>query len=168
MPIVNFEKETALLSEKELKLAVIVEEFFKLSPRVEGAKNIMTSQMIVNGINKAISTNFRGIRKRLGITPETPTKQWPRLSTIRLARIVNYLRSESRVFIAGSSKGYYRAVTDEEKNNAVTSLYQRITGMLAPIDGMERMGDYKDRDATFEKFTKTLVLFSDRRVSAYK
>lgn len=162
MSVVNFLDYTHELTEFEESCVTAIVEFFQ-SDNMAGREKAKKSQVILNRFNAKL-LNDKVFVEKYKIAVKVRAGKTTILTKPRLGKIVNFIRTNRLCFIAGTSEGYFRAVTDEEKESEIKSMYQRITGMLQAIDGMEMMGKFKGRNENFYKYKDTFGIFCDRNL----
>lgn len=111
--LTNFEEITAELTEYEMKLVPMIVR--KLNLKI-GEWNATTSTHVIK------------VFKENGLKMSGP----------RWRKIINYIRVNNLVsLLISTSKGYYRATTDEEVRNYLESLKQRINSITTVYDAIE-------------------------------
>lgn len=158
MPVKTFEEYTQELDKFELSCVRPIVDFFNRSEYAGAENAIKSTNLLIRFNNKLKDTNFV---QKYGI--QLSKRQAP-LTRPRLGKIVSYIRMQRLCFLAGTKNGYFRAVTNEEKQNEIKSMYQRVMGLFAAIDGMERMDDFKNPYDNFHKYSPTIGIFIDRHI----
>lgn len=109
--ITNFEKETAPLTEDELKLVSVIIRCMKKYT----SENPITEPQIVSGM-KASGHKFTG-------------------STLR--KIINYIRGNSIAPIIATSKGYFMSNDLEQIRKQIQSLEDRMDALRYAAEGLK-------------------------------
>jgi hypothetical protein len=109
----NFENETCNLSEDELKIAQSVMNGLK---KYVGKSNAIAGTKICSGFNN--NTDFK-------------------LQTVRLRKIINYLRNQGEP-ICSSSKGYFMPSNKQEIKDTCISIQQRIDSQVQIINELSK------------------------------
>lgn len=149
------------MNEFELSCVGAIVHIFNL-PFIAGAKNAVKSDKLIENFNSRLIHNPEFVEKfGIKILKSKRGKDTMMLLTrVRLGRIIAHIRAQRLAFIAGTSSGYFLAVTDEEKHNEIQSMYQRIMGLLTAINGMERM-DFKGSYDNFHNYEQKMLLFME-------
>jgi hypothetical protein len=111
--IKNFEQQTSKLSEEELRIAEIIK---KPLSRRKGKFYAIAGTKICSGINN--NTDHR-------------------LSSVRLRKIINYLRNQGEP-ICSNSKGYFYPENKQEILDTITSIQQRIDSQKQIINQLNK------------------------------
>jgi hypothetical protein len=114
--IKNFEEITYDLSESEIQLALKIGFFLNKKTN----ENPVLSKDIVKGCNEAWSLK-------------------PKLTDVRLRKMINYLRSEAILPIISTSKGYYVSYNVEDIEITAKSLNQRLNSIAQAIIGLQKI-----------------------------
>ena len=122
----GFDKHTAALSDKELKIMRLI------APHLKGKTG--AAQAVTN---KDIS---KGIERVHGI----------KLSPARLRKIINHIRIKAVIpRLVASSKGYYVEYNDFKFNEYVDSLHQRAASIANVAKALEAQKKYKNEKHLF-------------------
>lgn len=116
----DFSDYTHDLTEDELQLIPLVVSGMKKYRK----DNPIKSDLIVLRFNEFLSANNNyKIRK---------------LSSVRLRKLINFIRTTGTQPIIGSSKGYYVSFNQEDINEQILSLKERASSILGCADGLSK------------------------------
>jgi hypothetical protein len=115
--ITNFEDLTGELSDEEIKLVPILIKGFK-------------KRTIDNPIkDPEIRTSINATLDKLGLKKK--------LSSVRLRKLVHYIRTESLIPLIATSKGYYVSYDEEVIKGQIKSLEQRARSIQEASNGLQ-------------------------------
>ena len=112
MPIKNFETLTAIISEQEKQIALM------LLKEISSTKRPRQTSLIIN--------YFRLVK---GI----------KLTAPKVRSMVHYLRTELHAPIIGTSRGYYMATDINDVTGQITSLEQRARSIQSVADALKKI-----------------------------
>ena len=113
--IKGFKKQTDILTQKEIDIAHYIAPYLKMKI---GKKNAVTNKRMILGIQK---------------------KYDKKISSSRLRKIINYLRTHSIVEkLVATSNGYYISTSKKETDNYLLSLRQRISAITEIAECLEK------------------------------
>jgi len=115
--ITGFEEETQPLTDKELQYAEFIGKIFTTN------KHFKTNKVSANKLCDFLKRRFK----------------LKAFTEARLRKCINHLRRNEIAPIASDNRGYWQAQSEQEVNNCIKSLEERIGAMQVAIDGLRQM-----------------------------